>query len=138
MHFEIPFSGHRNIRALHEKTIEITTESNLTPSGDCIIGVNAKSGCNGIPKKIKEKLRNSKTKITFSILVNEKSFTVQGNGHPDLSLTNLHDIVLRKSSFVCPRTLAINCDKACDSIPRTIIKDLQDPKTSGVFRINLS
>jgi hypothetical protein len=49
--FEIQFSGHENIRSNHQKTIEITKESHLTPSGDCIIGVNASSSCKiQIPK----------------------------------------------------------------------------------------
>jgi len=48
------------------------------------------------------------------------------------------DIVLRKSNYVCPRTLAVNCDKASDSIPRKIVKLLQDPKTKGIFRIKVT
>ena len=56
MRFQIEFSGHKNIRSLHEKTIEITKESDLTTAGDCIIGVNAASGCNDIPKEIKKKV----------------------------------------------------------------------------------
>ena len=34
----------------------ITRESTLTPSGDCIIGINAKYGCSEIPKNIIEKI----------------------------------------------------------------------------------
>ena len=45
MKFEIEFSGHENIRSNHQKTIEITKESHLTPRGDCIVGVNAKYSC---------------------------------------------------------------------------------------------
>jgi hypothetical protein len=33
--------GHPNVLATHEKTIEITKEDFLTPTGDCIIGINA-------------------------------------------------------------------------------------------------
>lgn len=137
MHFEIPFSGHENIRSLHKKTIEITKESNLTPSGDCIIGINAKCGCNDIPKEIKEKLKNSNAKVTFSIIVNNYIFKVKGHGHQDLICSDPNDIVIRKSDFICPRTLAINCDKASDSIPRKLIQILQDPKTKGVFSIEV-
>jgi len=62
MHFEIPFYGHKNIRSLHQKTIEITTEQDLTLNGDCIIGVGASCGCNDIPEKMKKLLQSSKTK----------------------------------------------------------------------------
>lgn len=137
MHFEIPFSGHENIRSLHENTIEITKESSLTPSGDCIIGINAKCGCNEIPEKIKEKLKNPNSKVEFSIIVNDYVFKINGRGHQDLILSDPNDIVIRKSDYVCPRTLAVNCDKASDSIPREIVKVLQDPKTNGVFSIDV-
>lgn len=137
MHFEIPFSGHENIRSLHQKTIEITTESNLTLNGDCIIGVNASCGCNDIPQKMKKLLQNSKTNILFTIKVKDFSFKVKGKGHDELSLTHPHDIVIRKSLFVCPRTLATNCNKASDSIPRQMIKALQNPDTNGIFAIDV-
>ena len=136
MHFEIQFYGHKNIRSLHQKTIEITTDSNLTLNGDCIIGVNADYACNDIPEKMKKLLRSSKTNILFTIKVKDFSFKVKGKGHDELILTHPHDIVIRKSSFVCPRTLAINCNKASDSIPRKIIKLLQNPDTKGIFTID--
>ena len=137
MQFVIPFSGHENIRSLHEKTIEITKDENLTPSGDCIIGVNAKFGCKGIPKKMKEKLKDPNSIVKFSIRVGEYEFHVKGKGHKKISCTHPNDIVLRKSDYVCPRTLAINCNKASDSIPRNIIKHLQNPKTKGIFLIEV-
>jgi len=137
MHFEIPFYGHKNIRSLHQKTIEITTEQDLTLNGDCIIGVGASCGCNDIPEKMKKLLRSSKTNILFTIKVKDFSFKVKGKGHDGLVLTHPHDIVIRKSSFVCPRTLATNCNKAADSIPRHMIKILQNPDTKGIFVIDV-
>lgn len=138
MHFEIPFYGHKNIRSLHQKTIEITTEPDLTLNGDCIIGVGASCGCNDIPEKMKKLLQSSKTNILFTIKVKDFSFKVKGTGHDKLVLTHPHDIVIRKSSFVCPRTLATNCDKASDSIPRQMIKILQSPDTQGIFAIDVT
>ena len=135
MQFEIPFSGHENIRSLHKKTIEITKNTKLTPSGDCIIGVKAVSGCKDIPDKIKKKIKKSNTKIVFSILVNGEKFEINGEGHKELKLLHPSDIVLRKSSFKCPRTLAINCDKSSEDIPRKIIHHLQNPKSKGIFKI---
>jgi hypothetical protein len=137
MHFEISFNGHKNIRSLHPKTIEITTEPDLTLNGDCIIGVKASCGCNDIPKEMKNLMRNSKSEILFTISVNGISFKVKGNGNENLILTNPHDIVIRKSSFICPRTLAIQCDLASDSIPRQMIKILQNPDSRGIFVIDV-
>ena len=138
MHFEILFHGHKNIRSLHPKTIEITTEPNLTLNGDCIIGVDASCGCNEIPEQMKNLMRNSKSEILFTISVKDFSFKIKGCGNENLILTNPHDVVIRKSSFTCPRTLAINCDLASDSIPRQMIKSLQNPDSKGVFSIDIN
>jgi len=137
VHFEIPFYGHENIRSLHQKTIEITTESELTLQGNCIIGVRASCGCNDIPEKMKNLLCASKSDVLFTITVKDLSFKVKGKSHKDLILTNPHDIVIRKSSFICPRTLATHCDKASDSIPRNIIKLLQNQDSKGIFAIDV-
>ena len=135
MRFEIKFSGHKNIRSNHKKTIEITKESELTTQGDCIIGVNASSSCFDLPSSLKEKLRDPKSVVQFSIKVAQHEFILQGRGHENLTLTHTEDIVIRKSDFVCPRTLAVKCDKASDLLPREMVKLLQDPKAEGTFTI---
>lgn len=138
MRFEIPFHGHENIRSLHPKTIEITTESHLTTNGDCIIGVQASSGCNDLPEKMKLLLQDSKSTVRCTILVKDLSFSITGRGDERLALTNPHDIVIRKSSFVCPRTLATNCDAASDQVPRQMVRALQVPDSRGIFVIEVS
>ena len=137
MRFEIQFSGHENIRSNHKKTIEITKESHLTPRGDCIVGVNATSSCADLPPELKEKLKNSDAKVTLSIQVEDHEFIIDGKGHTDLTLTHSEDIVIRKSDFVCPRTLAVNCDKASDLLPRDLVLLLQNPKVRGTFTITV-
>lgn len=138
MRFEISFHGHENVRSLHTKSIEITTDTDLTVNGDCIIGVRASCGCLGIPNEIKSSLQNPQSKVSCTILVGDLSFTITGRGNEKLTLTNPHDIVIRKSNFTCPRTLSVNCDTASDSIPRPMVKALQNPKTVGIFRIEVT
>ena len=137
MRYEIEFFGHENIRSNHKKTIEITKESHLTPRGDCIVGVNANSSCADLPQELKNKLKNSKTNVHFLIKVGDDEFALQGRGHPDLILTHNDDIVLRKSDFICPRTLSVKCDKASDLVPREMVSNLQNPKTKGLFIITV-
>ena len=137
MKFEIGFFGHENIRSNHQKTIEITKESHLTSQGDCIVGINATSSCADLPQELKDKLKILGTKITFSIRVGKHEFVLEGKGHPDLILTHSEDIVIRKSNFICPRTLAIKCDKASDLLPREMVSLLQNPKTKGTFTITV-
>jgi hypothetical protein len=135
--FEIEFTGHENIRSNHQRTLEITKESHLTPRGDCIIGVNAKSSCADLPEELKNKLKNPDSKVNFSIKVGDEEFVMEGKGHPDLILSHTEDIVIRKSDFICPRTLAIKCDKASDLLPRSMVTLLQDPTTIGTFTITV-
>ena len=137
MNFEIEFSGHENIRSTHPKTIEITKESHLTPRGDCIVGINAAFACSDLPESLKMKLKSPETKITFTLKVKEHEFVFHGRGHPDLTLTHSEDIVIRKSDFICPRTLAIKSDKASDLLPREMISLLQNPTTKGVLSITV-
>ena len=138
MKIEIPFQGHKNILSLHQKTLEITKDDELTSNGDCIVGVSANISCMDLPEKMKKKIRNPKTKITFSIRAGNKKFTIQGNGSKKLSLKHTKDIVLRKSAFTCSRTIAINCDNASSDIPRDFVKILQNPKTRGNMTIDVS
>lgn len=137
MEFQIEFSGHKNIRSNHQKTIEITKESHLTSQGDCIVGVNATSSCADLPQELKQKLKNPNSKVIFSINVGDEEFVIIGKGHPDLILTHEDDIVIRKSDFICPRTLAIKCDKASDLVPRSMISLLQNSSTKGFFTIKV-
>ena len=138
MKIEIPFQGHKNILSLHQKTLEITKDDELTSNGDCIVGVSANISCVDLPEKMKKKIRNPKTKITFSIRAGNKKFTIQGNGSKKLSLKHTKDIVLRKSAFTCSRTIAINCDNASSDIPRDFVKILQNPKTRGSMTVEVS
>jgi len=133
--FEIKFTGHENIRSTHKKTIEITKDSELTSKGDCIIGVNASYSCLDLPSSLKEKLQDPKSKIRFSIKVEKYEFIVEGRGNKELTLTHREDIVIRKSDFASPRTLAVKCNKASDLLPREMVTLLQDPKTRGIFTI---
>jgi len=137
MKIEIPFSGHKNILSLHKKTIEITKESELTINGDCIIGTNSSLACIDLPEKFKKKIQNPDSTIAFTIMTDEHSFSIRGKGSEKLTLKHKNDIVLRKSAFVCSRTLAINCDMASDDIPREIIKELQSQNAAGIMIIEV-
>ena len=137
MKIEIPFKGHKNILSLHEKTIEITKDTELTVNGDCIIGTNSNLACIDLPEKFKKKIQNPDSTIAFTIVADGHSFSIHGMGSEKLTLKHTSDIVLRKSAFTCSRTIAIKCDKASDDIPRTMVKKLQNPKTSGKLVIEI-
>ena len=137
MKIEIPFRGHKNILSLHEKTLEITKEPDLTINGDCIVGINADLACRDLPEKFKKNVMSDDAKITFTIKAGKHSFSIHGNGSKKLTLKHPKDIVLRKSAFVCTRTLAIKCDKASSDMPREMIHVLQNPKIIGKMIIEV-
>ena len=137
MKIEIPFKGHKNILSLHEKTIEITKDTELTVNGDCIIGTNSNLACIDLPEKFKKRIQNPDSTIVFTIMADGHSFSIRGMGSEKLTLKHTSDIVLRKSAFTCSRTIAIKCDKASDDIPRTMVKKLQNPKTNGKLIIEI-
>jgi uncharacterized protein len=132
---EVIFHGHKNVRSLHARTIEITKDSNLTLRGDCIIGVSANKSCQDMSEELQRLLKDDSSSVTIDILVGNRSFKINGFGNKRLLLLSKHDIVIRKTNFICERTMAIRCDKACYDIPRDLIFSLQNPETKGIFRI---
>jgi len=137
MEEEILFYGHPNITATHSMTIEVTKAESLTPRGDCIIGVNANKACYDLSNALKRRLRGKNSVIRMSIVVDDKKCEFVAHGSPSLILANKHDIVIRKSTFVCPRTLAVRCDKASNNLPRDTVRMLRDPTRKGVLLISV-
>jgi uncharacterized protein len=134
---EIIFKGHTNVQSLHSRTIEITKDKDLTLNGDCIIGVNANKSCRDLSTEIKEKIKKNNSLIEIEIIVEPYSFVIKGNGNDNLLLSNHEDIVLRKSKFICDRTLSINCNFSSFDIPREIIENLKYPSNIGIMLIRV-
>ena len=137
MQDEIAFWGHPNVQSLHARTVEITKEEHLTLRGDCIIGVKADRACADIDEKVKKRLMQGDSVVTIEIIVGNRTYAIKGEGDSRLTLKNPHDIVIRKTNFVCPRTLSVRCDRASSDIPREMIELLKDQKTKGLFRITV-
>jgi hypothetical protein len=134
---EVTFYGHPNIRSLHTKTIEITKDEHLTPRGNCIIGVKANKACADLDESFKHRLKSNDSVIKIEIMVGDESFIISGRGDERISMLNANDIVIRKSNFVCPRTMSVLCDKASSDVPRKLVEMLQDQETKAIFRITL-
>ena len=134
---EVLFTGHSNVQSLHSRTIEITKDKELTLRGDCIIGVNANKSCKDLSDKIKEKIKKNHSYIEIELIVEPFSFLIKGSGHNELLLTNSKDIVLRKSKFICDRTLSIKCDYSSLEIPREIVKALKYSSKMGIMLIKV-
>jgi hypothetical protein len=126
---EIIFAyGHENIQATHKSTLEITKEAELSKKGDCIIAVSADKGIADLSLEFKESLRKKNAKITMLVEAGELVEVVNAFGSPRLILTHPTDMVVRKSSYVCSRTLAIQADKVAWDLSRKLVEKLRNPK----------
>ena len=136
IHDEISFFGHPNVLSKHPRTIEITKDNFLTKRGDCIIGIKSNKGCMDLDPKLQKLIKKEKMKIEIEIFVENTKYKLMGYGNNRITLKNKHDIVLRKSNFVCNRTAAILCDKSSSDLPEKMIKILQNEDTSGTMIIS--
>ena len=132
MNFKIMAKGHENVLSLHKSTFEITKDKDLSLSGDCIIGLDIDKSMEDFPKEFKEKLANDDTKVIVELKTPNASDSIEGFGHHDLSLSHPTDIVCRKSTFVCSRTLMIKSNKAAIDLNRDLIKDLANGESMEV------
>ena len=132
MNFKIMAKGHENVLSLHKSTFEITKDKDLSLSGDCIIGLDIDKSMEDFPEEFKEKLANDDTKVIVGLKTSNASDTIEGFGHHDLSLSHPTDIVCRKSTFVCSRTLMIKSNKAAIDLNRDLIKDLANGESMEV------
>ena len=132
MNFKIMAKGHENVLSLHKSTFEITKDKDLSLSGDCIIGVDIDKSMEDFPEEFKEKLANDDTKVIVELKTPNASDTIEGYGHHDLTLSHPTDMVCRKSTFVCSRTLMIKSNKAAIDLNRDLIKDLANGESMEV------
>jgi len=119
--------GHENIRATHKTTFEITKESTLTKGGDCVIAVGATKGAKDLGSEFKEAMKREDVQITITIEANEIREVVRARGSPQLLFTHPTDMVVRKSNYICGRTIAIEANKAAKDISRKLIEKIRNP-----------
>ncbi|MGC8895602.1 MAG: DUF371 domain-containing protein [Candidatus Bathyarchaeia archaeon] len=120
--------GHKNIQAINPSTLEITREDTLTRRGDCIIAVSADKALADLNVDFKDSLRKENARISLLIETGEIVEVVNAFGSPKLILTHPTDIVVRKSSYICSRTLAIQADKAAIDLSRKLVEKLKNPE----------
>jgi hypothetical protein len=120
--------GHENIQATHKTTLEFTKDTHLSKKGDCIIAVAADKALADLSPQFKADLRKPNAKLTILIEASGISEQVQAHGAQQLSLAHPTDAVIRKSGYICSRTLAICADKAANDLPRELVEKLKNPK----------
>lgn len=121
--------GHPNIKATHKTTIEITKENYLTPRGDCIIGVASNKSANDLRPELKNILKQDNTIAVFILYVGELMDYILATGSKNLLIQDEKKLIIRKSTYIEPATIAIRSNKAAKDIDRRMVEKLRDPNT---------
>ena len=128
--------GHENIQAAHKTTLEFTRDAHLSKKGDCIIAVAADKGLADLSPQFKANLRKPNSKLIILLEAGGIVERVQARGAQQLILSHPADMVIRKSDYVCERTLAVGADKAANELSRALVEKLKNPKQE--VRISLT
>ncbi|MCC6017250.1 MAG: DUF371 domain-containing protein [Desulfurococcaceae archaeon] len=133
--------GHQAIKAVHPTTFELTKDSYLTERGDCIIGVNLDKAVSELDPDFRKALKKSTSIVILVLRVDNLVDVVIAQGHEDLILSDDRRIIVRKSSYIDPATLAINANKSSRNIRRDLVEKLRDPQavlTVDIYVLDLS
>ncbi len=113
--------GHPNVTATHRTTFEVTKEGELSRAGNCIIAVDADKGARDLSRRFRDVLQHPKSRLDTTIRCGPYEVHVSSRGDPALSLTHVTDLVWRRSSFTCDRTVGICSDYTACDLPREMI-----------------
>lgn len=117
--------GHPLVRATHRSTFEITRDPEMTERGDCIIAVNADKGACHLSPAFKELATHSSTRIVIILVCRGLVEVVKAWGHPSLTFESHSSLVIRRSTFVDGRTVAVKSDKAAIHLDRRLVAFLR-------------
>ena len=117
--------GHPLVLGTHPTTFEVTCEEHLTENGNCIIGVFADKGCAGLHQEFRDLLCHDDAVLTTRLASGGVTAEIHSKGSDQLTLTHPTDLVWRKSTFVCGRTIGICSDVVAATLPRELIARLR-------------
>jgi hypothetical protein len=116
--------GHPLVLGNHPTTFEVTREDHLTKYGNCIIGIAADTGCTGLSPVFKRMLSHDDSVLFTRLSCDGVTVEVKSKGSSLFTLDHPTDIVWRRSSFVCGRTIGINSDHVAADLPKALIANL--------------
>jgi hypothetical protein len=116
--------GHPLVLGNHPTTFEVTREDHLTKNGNCIIGIAADKGCSGLSAAFKRVLANDDAVLVTRLSSEDVIFEVKSRGCSRFTLDHPTDMVWRRSSFVCGRTIGIMSDHVAITLPKALIANL--------------
>jgi hypothetical protein len=114
MDVHIVGSGHPAIRATHHKTLEFTSDIDITERATCVVAV----GAGGLDRPVAGDVR-----ITVRTGTESFGFTARGNS----SWRPGGSAVVRRSPVRPPGTFATHATAAASDLPRALVAALQQP-----------
>jgi hypothetical protein len=121
----VAFRGHRNVRAEHPTTLEVTKDEFLTPRGDCIVGVASNKGASEIDNCVKEVLRGGGRLLAVLVVENGLFDYIAAEGSDSMTFSDDRRIIIRRSTYVDGSTVGIKASKAAKDIRRDIVESLK-------------
>lgn len=130
--------GNENVQATHRATLEFTKDKHLSKNGDCIVATSANKAVADLTREFKESMRKPNARLTVLIEAGGIVEKVHAYGSTRLVLSHPTDMIVRKSDYVCSRTLAVRADKAACDLSRELVEKLKDPKQEAKITLIVS
>ncbi|MFB6184833.1 MAG: DUF371 domain-containing protein [Haloarculaceae archaeon] len=118
--------GHEHVRATHASTLEVTSDDYLTPTGDCILAVEADRVPADFDDDFVAACRDREATVTATVEAGGHAARVVGSGHPELTFANERSHVCRTSEYVDDRTVMVDADAAAADLDRDLVAALAD------------
>lgn len=112
--------GHKNVRLTHEKTLEITAETEISTRATCIAGL----GANWHLAPFKS-LTGS---VHIQLEAGGHTATLIGDVNPNFNSTT--NMVFRRSDAADERTFLVNTTLQASQLPKEMVTALQNPQTT--------
>ncbi|MDD1695758.1 MAG: DUF371 domain-containing protein [Methanoregula sp.] len=125
--------GHPLVLGNHPTTFEVTREDHLTKNGNCIMGISADKGCAGLSAAFKKVLSHDDAVLVTRLTSENVTVEVKSRGSSRFTLDHPTDMVWRRSSFVCGRTIGIMSDHVAVTLPKTLRENLAAGKEMVVY-----
>lgn len=116
--------GHPMVLGTHATTFEVTREEHLTANGNCIIGIGGNKGCADLSPAFRALLARDDAVLHTLLECGGIAVEIVSRGSAQMTLDHPADIVWRKSTFVCGRTIGILSDTVAKSLPKDLIVNL--------------
>ncbi len=134
----ISAKGHPNIQSIHPTTLMFTKDVHLSKNGDCIVAIAADKAAADLSPEFKAALQKPNAKLTITIRADDLEEQIHAFGSPRLTLAHPTDLVIRRSDYVCSRTLAVCADKASNNLSREFVEMLKDPDAKVEIHLSVT